>query len=490
MTAQIVLVGRPNVGKSTLFNRLTRSRDALVADVPGLTRDRRYGRAQLGGKPCVLIDTGGLGADGEFADLIGEQAQMALADAHCALLLVDAKAGLTAGDEGIAEQLRRSGRPVVLVINKIDGLDAEAAGSEFARLGFADTYRIAASHGRGVAALAAFLGGLLPEAPNLPESAPSSAPDGAPSTAPDGVPSSAPGGAPDAIRTAIVGRPNVGKSTLVNRLLGEQRQIVFDRPGTTRDAIDIPYQRRGERFVLIDTAGVRRKGRVEGVIEKFSVVKALDAMERAHVVVLMLDGEEGVVDQDLHVLKLAADAGAGLVVAVNKWDALGGDDKRRRQAALDRRLDFIPWAPVRFISALRGQGVGRLMDEVVAVFRRGRFAVNTAALNRALNGLVRQHPPPSSRGRPIRLRYAHKLGEHPPSIGVHGSQAEALPASYVRYLENGFREAFDLVGNPVRVTLRTGANPYAGRVNRLTPRQQRKRTRLVRRRKLRESKTR
>ena len=465
MIPQIVLAGRPNVGKSTLFNRLTGSRDALVADVPGLTRDRRYGRAQFGGKPCVLIDTGGLGADGEFADLIGEQAEMALADAHCVLFLVDARDGLTAGDEAIAEQLRRSGRRVVLVINKIDGLDAEAAGSDFARLGFADTYRIAANHGRGVAALTAFLAHLLPEGTTVPDTD------------------------PDAIRTAIVGRPNVGKSTLVNRLLGEQRQIVFDQPGTTRDAIEIPYQRRGERFLLIDTAGVRRKGRVEGVVEKFSVVKALDAMERAHVVVLMLDGEEGVVDQDLHVLKLAADAGAGLVVAVNKWDALGSDEKRRRQVALDRRLDFIPWAPLRFISALGGHGVGRLMEEVVAVFRRGRFAVNTAALNRALNGLVREHPPPSKRGRPIKLRYAHKLGEHPPRIGIHGSQAEALPASDVRYLENGFWEAFDLVGNPVRLALRSGGNPYAGRVNTLTPRQQRKRTRVVRRRKLRDRKT-
>ena len=466
MTAQIVLVGRPNVGKSTLFNRLTGSRDALVADVPGLTRDRLYGRARLGGKPCALIDTGGLGADGEFAELIGEQTEMALADAHCALFLVDAQAGLTAGDEAIAERLRRSGRRIVLVINKIDGLDAEAAGSEFARLGFADAFRVAASHGRGVAALTAFLARLLPEEPAPPELA------------------------PGAVRTAIVGRPNVGKSTLINQLLGERRQIVLDRPGTTRDAIEIPYQRRGERFLLIDTAGVRRKGRVAGVVEKFSVVKALDAVQRAQVVVLVLDGEEGVVDQDLHVLKLAVDAGAGLVVAVNKWDALGGDERRRRRAALDRRLDFIPWAPRRCISALRGHGVGRLMDEVAAVFRRGRFAVSTAALNRALGGLVGEHPPPSKHGRPIKLRYAHKLGEHPPRIGIHGSQAEALPASYVRYLENGFREAFDLFGNPVRLALRNGGNPYADRANALSQRQQRQRARLVRRRKLRERKTR
>ena len=404
-----MLVGRPNVGKSTLFNRLIGARDALVADVPGLTRDRRYGRARLGGKPCVLIDTGGLGADGEFAELIGEQADLALADAHAVLFLVDARSGLTAGDEAIAEQLRRSGRRVVLIINKIDGLDADAAGAEFARLGFADTHRVAASHGRGVAALTAFLAELLPEGPTLPEAD------------------------PNAIRTAIVGRPNVGKSTLVNRLLGEQRQIVFDRPGTTRDAIEIPYQRRGERFVLIDTAGVRRKGRVEGVVEKFSVVKALDAMERAHVVVLMLDGEEGVVDQDLHVLKLAADAGAGLVVAVNKWDALNSDEKRRRQAALDRRLDFIPWAPLRFTSALRGQGVGRLMEEVQAVHRRGRFAVNTAALNRALNGLVRAHPPPSS-PRPGHQAALRAQAGRASAAHRHSRQPSRSPARQLRPL--------------------------------------------------------
>lgn len=459
MTPQLALVGRPNVGKSTLFNKLTGARNALVADVPGLTRDRQYGRAALGGKPCILIDTGGLDADGEFAELVGRQAQAAIADAHCALFIVDAREGLTAGDQAIADDLRRSGRQVVLIVNKIDGLDAAAASAEFTRLGFARLALTSATQGRGLAALKELLAGLLPEASAAPEDAP-----------------------PGQIRTAIIGRPNVGKSTLINRLVGQERQIVFDRPGTTRDAIEVPCVRGRDQYVLIDTAGVRRKGRVEGVVEKFSVVKALQAVARAPAAVLLVDAREGLVDQDLHVLKMAMDAGAGVVMAVNKWDALDAAGRRRCQAALRRRLEFAPWMPLRFVSALEGMGVGRLMAEVKAVFRAGRFEVSTTALNRALQGLVQGHPPPTVRGRRIKLRYAHRLGAHPPRIGIHGNQTEALPGSYLRYLENGFREAFNLVGSPVRIELKTGANPYAGKRNLLTPRQQRKRRRMVRHR--------
>ena len=459
MTPQLALVGRPNVGKSTLFNKLTGARNALVADVPGLTRDRQYGRAALGGKPCILIDTGGLDADGEFAELVGRQAQAAIADAHCALFIVDAREGLTAGDQAIAADLRRSGRQVVLIVNKIDGLDAAAASAEFTRLGFARLALTSATQGRGLAALKELLAGLLPEASATPEDAP-----------------------PGQIRTAIIGRPNVGKSTLINRLVGQERQIVFDRPGTTRDAIEVPCVRGRDQYVLIDTAGVRRKGRVEGVVEKFSVVKALQAVARAPAAVLLVDAREGLVDQDLHVLKIAMDAGAGVVMAVNKWDALDAAGRRRCQAALRRRLEFAPWMPLRFVSALDGMGVGRLMAEVKAVFRAGRFEVSTTALNRALQGLVQGHPPPTVRGRRIKLRYAHRLGAHPPRIGIHGNQTEALPGSYLRYLENGFREAFNLVGSPVRIELKTGANPYAGKRNLLTPRQQRKRRRMVRHR--------
>ena len=460
MTPQLALVGRPNVGKSTLFNKLTGARNALVADVPGLTRDRQYGRAALGGKPCILIDTGGLDADGEFAELVGRQARAAIADAHCALFIVDAREGLTAGDQAIADDLRRSGRQVVLIVNKIDGLDAAAASAEFTRLGFARLALTSATQGRGLAALKELLAGLLPvEASAAPEDAPSGQ-----------------------IRTAIIGRPNVGKSTLINRLVGQERQIVFDRPGTTRDAIEVPCVRGRDQYVLIDTAGVRRKGRVEGVVEKFSVVKALQAVARAPAAVLLVDAREGLVDQDLHVLKIAMDAGAGVVMAVNKWDALDAAGRRRCQAALRRRLEFAPWMPLRFVSALEGMGVGRLMAEVKAVFRAGRFEVSTTALNRALQGLVQGHPPPTVRGRRIKLRYAHRLGAHPPRIGIHGNQTEALPGSYLRYLENGFREAFNLVGSPVRIELKTGANPYAGKRNLLTPRQQRKRRRMVRHR--------
>ena len=455
----LVLVGRPNVGKSTLFNKLTGARDALVANVPGLTRDRQYRPAVLHGKPCLLVDTGGLAAGGAFGELIDRQADVALAEAAGVLFVVDARAGLTAGDEVIADQLRRTGAPVVLVVNKMDGASTDGAAAEFAKLGNTRMQLVSASHGRGLAALTATLAALLPEAPPPREEA------------------------PDRIRTAIVGRPNVGKSTLINRLLGEQRQIVHDHPGTTRDAVEIPFQKDGARFLLIDTAGVRRKGRVQGVVEKFSVVKTLDAMQRAHTVILTLDGREGVVDQDLHVLKLAVDAGAGLLVAVNKWDTLDAVEKRRRREDLQRRLAFAPWVPLRCISALHGQGLGRLMAEVRAVHAASRFAVSTQALNSVLQELLAAHPPPAVRRRPIKLRYAHKLGGHPPQVAIHGNQAEAVPASYQRYLENGFREAFNLVGSPVRLTLKTSANPYANKPNPLSPRQQRHRKRLVRRRK-------
>ena len=497
MIPQLVLAGRPNVGKSTLFNKLTGARDALVANVPGLTRDRQYGRAKVGGKPCILIDTGGLDADGDFAALVGRQAWAALADAAIVLFIVDARAGLTASDQAIAADLRRSGRRVVLVVNKIDGVNPQAA-AEFAALGFADQSLVSARQGRGLTALSRLLAGLLadPPAEEGPSAASCSALSGQPATPAlaDEAPSTRrrfrPGDslpaltkdAPDRIRVAIIGRPNVGKSTLINRLVGEERQIVFDQPGTTRDAIDVPCAWGGDPYLLIDTAGVRRKGRVQGVAEKFSVVQALRAMRRAETALLLVDGREGLVDQDLHVLKIAIEAGAGLVIAANKWDLLGVAEKRQRQAVFNRRLEFAPWTPLRCISALEGAGVGRLMEAVKVVSQAGRFEVGTTALNRVLQGLLKAHPPPTVRGRRIKLRYAHRLGGHPPSIGIHGNQTEALPASYVRYLENGFREAFNLVGSPVRIELKTTHNPYAGKRNPLTPRQQRRRQRLLRHR--------
>ena len=456
MLPQLALVGRPNVGKSTLFNRLTGTREALVAGVPGLTRDRRYGRAALDGKPCILIDTGGLLGEDPLAELAGRQADLAVSEADAVLFLVDARAGLTGDDQAIAKRLRKTGRPVLLVVNKVDGLNPLAAQAEFAPLGFADQRAVSASQGRGLAVLRAKLAQRLPDAPDLAEDE------------------------TDAIRAALIGRPNVGKSTLINQLLGEERQLVFDQPGTTRDAIEVPFARGGDRFLLIDTAGVRRKGRVDGVAEKFSVVKALQAMERAQVVVLVIDGWEGLVDQDLHVLQHALNAGCGLVVAVNKWDALDAGQRKLRWTALQRRLAFAPWAPVRAISALRGEGLGRLMADLKAVHRAGALPAGAALLNRILQSLQQAHPPPAAHGRPIKLRYAHKTGQHPPRILVHGNQTEALPASYIRYLENGFREALNLIGTPVQLQFRTSRNPYAGQRNSLTRRQRRRRQRVMR----------
>ena len=460
MLPRLALVGRPNVGKSTLFNKLTRRRDALVADVPGLTRDRRYGRATLDDKPCMLIDTGGLFGADEFAGVVTEQADVALDEAELVLFIVDARSGLTALDEEIVDHLRRKGCEILLLINKVDGVDSTYAEVEFTRLGLGEGFPISAAHGRGLTSLVAAVAARLPDS----ESEPAADESGR-------------------IRTAVIGRPNVGKSTLINRLLGEQRQVVLDQPGTTRDAIAIPFTADGDDYLLIDTAGVRRKGKVAEIVEKYSVVKSLDAMEQAHVVVLMLDGGEGLVEQDLHVLQYAARAGCGVVIAVNKWDGLTADEKRARKTTLDRRLEFVPWAPLKFISALHGSGVGHLLREVKMVYEAGAFDVGTSMLNRILERLITAHPPPSVRGRAIKLRYAHKTGDHPPRIAVHGNQTQSLPASYVRYLENGFREALNLVGNPVRLDLKTGDNPYAGKRNELTRRQRASRKRVMRHRK-------
>jgi GTPase len=465
MRATLALVGRPNVGKSTLFNRLTRRRDALVADIPGLTRDRRYGRAALGDLDCTLIDTGGLlGDDGDLTRAMEQQAELAMNEADLVLLLVDARAGLTAVDQEIAERLRRAERHVVLVVNKMDGVEADAALAEFSRLGFDEPVFVAASHGRGLGALV----------DRVQRALPATGAEEAPEPLAD---------SPDAVRVAIVGRPNVGKSTLTNRLLGEDRQVVFDQPGTTRDAIEIAFCRGGREYVLVDTAGVRRKGRVDETAEKFSVIKALQAIDDAHVVILVLDAREGLVEQDLHLLGYAAEAGAGIVVALNKWDGLTDEERERNRRLLDRRLRFAPWVPVRPISALHGTGVGHLLDDVDRVYRAGEFDVGTSHLTRLLEAMVASHPPPAARGRPVKLRFAHKAGSHPPKIVIHGNQTRSVPASYVRYLENAFREALDLVGTPVHIELRTGDNPYAGRRNTLTPRQQRRRKRMIQHRK-------
>ena len=472
--ATLALVGRPNVGKSTLFNRLTRRRDALVADVPGLTRDRRYGRAQLADRMLTLIDTGGLMGDaGALTGALEAQAGMALEESDLILFLVDARDGLTVDDQEIAARLRRLDKPVVLVVNKIDAVSEAAAEAEFSQAGFPAMVTIAASHGRGLDDLEdAVREGLAylevdVSGDDSDESATSAGED------PDSD------GEGDRIRVAIIGRPNVGKSTLINRLLGEQRQLVFDAPGTTRDAISIPFEKEGRRYLLIDTAGVRRKGRTEGVAEKFSVVKSLQAIEEAHVVIMVMDATEGVVDQDLHLIGYAVESGSGVLVAVNKWDGLSGSDRDAVNRSIDRKLNFAPWIPVMRISALHGTGVGHLLDEVHAIYRAGVFDVSTTLLTRLLEGMVEAHSPPTVRGRPVKLRFAHKAGEHPPRIMIHGKQTNSIPASYVRYLENGYREALKLTGNPVHIELKTGDNPFAGKRNPLTRRQQQRRKRVI-----------
>ncbi len=462
MTPVIALVGRPNVGKSTLFNRLTRSRDALVANHAGLTRDRQYGHARLGERDCTLVDTGGMGEseDEGVARPMGQQARSAVAEADLVLWLVDGRAGLTTGDEQLADELRRLDKPVHLAVNKTDGLDEDVALAEFFSLGFSRLHPVSATHGRGTRQLAE---ALAADFPPLPEA---SAEDDEAEEA--------------GIRLAVLGRPNAGKSTLVNRLLGEDRVVVHEDAGTTRDAIEVRYERRGETYTLIDTAGVRRRGRVNEAVEKFSVIQALRAVDQAQVVILVIDAREGITDQDLHLLGMVLDAGRALVVAVNKWDGLSADQKARNHKELDRRLDFVPWAHVQPMSALHGTGVGDLYPPLHRAWVSAFPDPGTNRLNRILRKLVQAHQPPLVGRHRIKLRYAHPGGTNPPVIVVHGNQAEAVPGPYRRYLENGFREALQLEGTPLRVELRGGDNPYAHKPNPLSARQLRRRKRLMR----------
>lgn len=465
----VTLIGRPNVGKSTLFNRLCRTRDALVADYAGLTRDRHYGTATLAGRSVTMIDTGGLADPDVHPDnaavfeAVDAQVESALDGTDVVVFVVDACDGVATADEDIARRLRRRGANVVVAVNKVDRAGADAV-HEFASLGFEALVPVAALSGRGCPALVDAV------ASHLPAAGTSSASNEA--------------DAEDDVRVAVAGRPNVGKSTLINRLLGEDRQIVHDTPGTTRDAIDIPFG----RYLLIDTAGVRRKGRTASasggtaMVEKFSIVKTLEALDRAHVVILVADAHEGIVDQDLHVLDYAVQAGSGVVVAVNKCDGLSAADRQRVMASVDRRLAFASWIAVRYVSALRGRGVAALTADIDAIHRSGAFEVTTPELNRILAEAVREHAPPTVRSRPVKLRYAHKAGAYPPRVVIHGNQTEALPASYRRYLAGRFRDELGLVGVPVVIDTKTGDNPYGGRPNPLNRRQLKRRARLIRHR--------
>ncbi|MEW6764231.1 MAG: ribosome biogenesis GTPase Der [Pseudomonadota bacterium] len=440
MKPVIALVGRPNVGKSTLFNQLTRSRDALVADQPGLTRDRKYGSARLGEREVIIIDTGGLsGEEAVLDERMAVQTWRAVDEADVVLFLVDARAGLTAADEHVAEQLRRKNKPIILVTNKMDGANEAVVLGEFSQLGLGDPVYLVAAHGRGLHGLAERA---LEHLPPAPEELDDDAIDAM------------------GMKVAIIGRPNVGKSTLVNRLLGEERMVTMDMPGTTRDSVFIPFEHKGKPVTLIDTAGVRRRGRVDNMIEKFSVVKTLQAIDAAQVVVLVLDAREGIVDQDLHLLGFVIERGRALIVAVNKWDGLDNDHRERVKAELDRRLAFVDYAETLFISALHGSNVGLLMDKVEKAHASAGIKLATPKLTEALEVAQFKHQPPLVNGRRIKLRYAHQGGRFPPTIVIHGKQTDRLPGAYKRYLEKFFRDQFKLYATPVRLEFRTDENPY------------------------------
>jgi GTP-binding protein len=442
MLPTLALVGRPNVGKSTLFNRLTRSRDALVADLPGLTRDRHYGRGRSDGRAFIVVDTGGLesGVREGIFHAMARQTMQAVAEADAVLFLVDGRAGVTAEDRELAAQLRRTGRPLWLVVNKTEGRAREAVAAEFHELGLGEPLPISAAHGDNVPALVeAVLAGFPQEG------------------------EAAPDGEGEGIRIAVVGRPNVGKSTLVNAVLGEERMIAFDQPGTTRDSIYVDFERGGKPYTLIDTAGLRRRGRVTETVEKFSVVKTLQAIEDANVVILVLDALQDISDQDAHIAGFIVEAGKALVVAVNKWDAADAERREQLRREIARKLGFLEFARFHHISALAGRGVNDLLKSVDAAFAAAMARMPTPRLTRALIAAVqRQAPPRAGMFRP-KLRYAHQGGSNPPTIVIHGNQLDALPDSYKRYLERVFAETFDLKGTPVRLQFRTGHNPYANR---------------------------
>ncbi len=439
MTPVIALVGRPNVGKSTLFNRLTRSRDALVADFPGLTRDRKYGNGVLGGKAYTVIDTGGISGDEEGIDAaMAEQSLQAIDEADIVLFLVDGRSGLNVADEAIANHLRINQKKTWLVVNKTDGLEEHSAMADFWQLGLGDPRPIAAAHGRNVTAL---IEEVLAPFPERDEDIPAD-------TGTKGI------------RIGVIGRPNVGKSTLVNRLLGEERVVVFDEAGTTRDTIEIPFERRGKPYVLVDTAGVRRRKNVREVAEKFSIIKTLEAIKECHVAIMVLDARSGLVEQDLHLLDYVLTSGRALVLAVNKWDGLESEAKDRMRTEIKRRLGFADYAELHFISALHGTGVGDLYPSLERAFASANSHWSTNRLTNILQDAVEQHQPPMVNGRRIKLRMAHQGGSNPPIIVVHGNQTDSLPEAYKRYLTNTFRKVLKVRGTPMRFEFRSGKNPY------------------------------
>lgn len=438
MKPTIVIVGRPNVGKSTLFNRLTRSRDAIVADMPGLTRDRHYGHGRVGEKPYLVVDTGGfepIAKDGILHEM-AKQTLQAIDEADRVLFLVDARQGLAPQDKVIAERLRMSGKPVFLVVNKSEGMARHVVTAEFFELGLGEPLPISSAHGDHVT--------------ELIELALEDFPDEVEEEAGERLP-----------KIAIVGRPNAGKSTLVNCLLGEDRVIAFDQPGTTRDSIYIDFERKGKRYTLIDTAGIRRRGKVFEAVEKFSVIKTLQAIEDANVVILLIDSHAEISDQDAHIAGFILESGRALVLAVNKWDNLGRDEREVIKREVERKLAFLGFAPLHYISALQGTGIESFMRSVDAAYASAMAKLSTPKITRILIAAVeKQQPPQVGCFRP-KLRYAHQGGMNPPLIVIHGNMLEKIPANYKRYLENTFREAFELVGTPLRVEFKSSKNPFA-----------------------------
>jgi GTP-binding protein len=458
MLPVIALVGRPNVGKSTLFNVLTRTRDALVADLPGLTRDRNYGFGKVGPIPYLVVDTGGLISDANGVEvLMAQQTMRAIAEADRVLFMVDTREGLTPSDHFVGQTLRKLGKNVILVANKAEGLDVASAAADFYQLGLGEPQAISSAHGDGVRALMDRALAGLEYAVAEPISADRD------------------------IRVAVIGRPNVGKSTLINRLLGEERLITFDQPGTTRDAVFVPFEREGRNYMLIDTAGVRRRARVEESVEKFSVIKALQAVDSANVVIGVIDAHDTVAEQDASLFGLVAERGRALLIAVNKWDGIPSDKRDEIRTGLDLRLPFLDFAPIHFISALHGTGVGELIRAVADAYDASMREMPTPELTRVLETAIEQHQPPLVRGRRIKLRYAHQGGRNPPVIVIHGNQVQHVPDAYRRYLGNVFRKNFHLEGTPVRVEFRSDENPFKGKRNPLTPRQRRSRQRMMRR---------
>jgi GTPase len=460
MLPVVALVGRPNVGKSTLFNVLTRTRDALVADMPGLTRDRHYGICRLGDREFVVVDTGGLTSDKEgIGALTARQAQLAIEEADRVVFVVDARDGLLPHDRVVMDALRRQDKPILLAVNKMDGVDANVALAEFSTLGFAAPLPLSASNGRGVPALLEAIQADLP-AIDI-----------------DAITAENP---EDGIRVAIIGRPNVGKSTLVNRLLGEDRVIVSEVAGTTRDSIRVALERDGKRYTLIDTAGVRRRARVEEAVEKFSVIKTLQSIAAAHVVVVLLDAQEGVSEQDATLIGYVLEEGRALVIAANKWDGLSTYDREQCRSSLSRKLDFVGFARQVTISALHGSGIAELMRAINRAHASATREFGSAELTRGLEKAYASFQPPLVRGHAPKLRFAHPGGSNPPTIIIHGSRTTHIADNYRRYLANFFRKRFKLEGTPVRIEFRESENPFAGRKNVLTERQVKKRKRLVR----------